>query len=69
MHYSPGKLVWIVVLARASRGWHGLTYTPAVTRVLHDLHRDLFAPPATSAHNLPTGATSAPLPPAERDPI
>jgi transposase-like protein len=39
-------LVW-AVLDRASRGWRGLTYTPAATRLLQDLRRDLFAPPTT----------------------
>jgi transposase-like protein len=38
------RLVW-AVLDRASRGWRGLTYTPAATRLLQDLRRDLFAPP------------------------
>ena len=38
------SLVW-AVLDRASRGWRGLTYTPAATRLLQDLRRDLFAPP------------------------
>jgi putative transposase len=35
------------VLVRASRGWPGLAYTPAATRQLQDLRRDLFTPPAT----------------------
>jgi transposase-like protein len=38
------QLVW-AVLDRASRGWRGLTYTPAATRLLQDLRRDLFTPP------------------------
>ena len=38
------KLVW-AVLDRASRGWRGLTYTPAATRLLQDLRRQLFRPP------------------------
>jgi hypothetical protein len=37
-------LVW-AVLDRASRGWRGLTYTPAATRLLQDLRRELFGPP------------------------
>jgi putative transposase len=37
------------VLDRASRGWRGLTYTPAATRLLQDLRRDLFAPPIPEA--------------------
>jgi putative transposase len=39
-------LVW-AVLDRASHGWRGLIYTPAATRLLQDLRRDLFAPPTT----------------------
>jgi putative transposase len=39
-------LVW-AVLDRASKGWRGLTYTPAGTRLLQDLRRDLFGPPTT----------------------
>jgi putative transposase len=39
-------LVW-AVLDRASKGWRGLTYTPAATRLLQDLRRDLFGPPPT----------------------
>ena len=42
------KLVW-AVLDRASRGWRGLTYTPAATRQLQDLRRQLFTPPADPA--------------------
>jgi putative transposase len=38
------RLVW-AVLDRASRGWRGLAYTPAATRLLQDLRRVLFAPP------------------------
>jgi putative transposase len=37
-------LVW-AVLDRASKGWRGLTYTPAATRLLQDLRRQLFRPP------------------------
>jgi putative transposase len=40
------RLVW-AVLDRASRGWRGLTYTPAATRLLQDLRRDLFAAPTS----------------------
>jgi putative transposase len=40
------RLVW-AVLDRASRGWRGLTYTPAATRLLQDLCRDLFAAPTS----------------------
>ena len=39
------KLVW-AVLDRASHGWRGLTYTPAGARLLQDLRRELFTPPA-----------------------
>jgi transposase-like protein len=42
------KLVW-AVLDRASRGWRGLTYTPAATRLLQDLRRDLLDPPTDQA--------------------
>jgi putative transposase len=38
------KLVW-AVLDRASKGWRGLTYTPAATRLLQDLRHQLFGPP------------------------
>ena len=37
-------LVW-AVLDRASKGWRGLTYTPAATRLFQDLRRQLFRPP------------------------
>jgi putative transposase len=33
------------VLDRASRGWRGLTYTPAATRLFQDLRRALFTAP------------------------
>jgi putative transposase len=46
------KLVW-AVLDRASRGWRGLTYTPAATRLLQDLRRDLLHPPADQADPQP----------------
>ena len=42
------KLVW-AVLDRASRGWRGLPYTPAATRLLQDLRRDLLDPPTDQA--------------------
>jgi putative transposase len=38
------SLVW-AVLDRASRGWRGVTQTPAGVRLLHDLRRDLRLPP------------------------
>ena len=37
-------LAW-AVLDRASRGWRGLIYTPAATRLLQDLRHQLFGPP------------------------
>ncbi|HZD67204.1 MAG TPA: IS256 family transposase [Acidimicrobiales bacterium] len=40
------SLVW-AVLDRASRGWRGLTMTPAAIRHLQDLRRQLLHPPAT----------------------
>ena len=39
------SLVW-AVLDRASRGWRGVTQTPAGLRLLHDLRRQLLDPPA-----------------------
>jgi putative transposase len=41
-------LVW-AVLDRASRGWRGVTHTPAGLRRLQDLRRQLLEPPATLA--------------------
>ncbi len=38
------NLVW-AVLDRASRGWRGMTMTPAATRLLADLRRQLLDPP------------------------
>ena len=38
------SLVW-AVLDRASRGWRGVTQTPAGVRLLQDLRRDLRLPP------------------------
>lgn len=37
------SLVW-AVLDRASRGWRGLTYTPAITRALTELRQQLHHP-------------------------
>jgi putative transposase len=42
--HSCLSLVW-AVLDRASRGWRGLTQTPAGLRLLQDLRRDLLGPP------------------------
>jgi putative transposase len=41
--HSCIALVW-AVLDRASKGWRGLTQTPAAVRLLQDLRRDLFEP-------------------------
>ena len=38
------NLVW-AVLDRASRGWRGMSMTPAGTRLLADLRRQLLDPP------------------------
>jgi putative transposase len=37
--------IFWAVLDRASRGWRGLTMTPAGLRLLHDLRRSLLEPP------------------------
>jgi transposase-like protein len=42
------SLVW-AVLDRASAGWRGFSITPAGTRLLHDLRRQLLDPP-TAIH-------------------
>lgn len=42
------SLVW-AVLDRASRGWRGVVHTPATTRLLADLRRQLLDPPASIA--------------------
>jgi len=41
--HSCLSLVW-AVLDRASKGWRGVTQTPAALRLLQDLRRDLFDP-------------------------
>ncbi len=38
------NLIW-AVLDRASRGWRGMTMTPAATRLLADLRHQLLDPP------------------------
>jgi len=43
------SLVW-AVLDRASRGWRGVTQTPAGLRLLQDLRRQLLNPPTTTDH-------------------
>jgi transposase-like protein len=40
------SLVW-AVLDRASNGWRGLTYTPAITRHLTDIRHQLHRPATT----------------------
>ncbi|MGH9092983.1 MAG: transposase, partial [Acidimicrobiales bacterium] len=42
------SLVW-AVLDRASRGWRGVKHTPATTRLLADLRRQLLEPPVAIA--------------------
>ncbi len=42
------SLVW-AVLDRASRGWRGVKHTPATTRLLADLRRQLMEPPVSIA--------------------
>ncbi|MGH9030049.1 MAG: IS256 family transposase [Acidimicrobiales bacterium] len=42
------SLIW-AVLDRASRGWRGVKHTPATTRLLADLRRQLLEPPVSIA--------------------
>ena len=42
------SLVW-AVLDRASKGWRGVKHTPATTRLLGDLRRQLLEPPRSTA--------------------
>jgi putative transposase len=51
------SLVW-AVLDRASRGWRGLTYTPAIVRHLTELRHQLHHPHDTTGHD-PTEAVTA----------
>lgn len=51
------SLVW-AVLDRASRGWRGLTYTPAITRHLTELRQQLHHP-SDPAGDQPTEAVTA----------
>jgi len=45
------SLVW-AVLDRASKGWRGVKHTPATTRLLADLRRQLLEPPRSiTSHN------------------
>jgi putative transposase len=46
------SLVW-AVLDRASKGWRGLTYTPAATRLLQDFRHQLLEPPAQEVIDQP----------------
>jgi len=39
------SLVW-AVLDRASHGWRGVDMSPRAVRLLQDLRRELFGPPA-----------------------
>jgi transposase-like protein len=52
------SIVW-AVLDRASRGWRGLTMTPAGLRLLQDLRRSLLEPPRQlRPRSTPTRRTS-----------
>ena len=51
-------LVW-AVLDRASQGWRGLTYTPAVARHLAGLRHQLHQPADTDNHQPHTAVTQA----------
>jgi len=53
------SIVW-AVLDRASRGWRGLTMTPAGLRQLQDLRRSLLQPPRQlRPQHSPDSATSS----------
>jgi putative transposase len=49
------SLVW-AVLDRASRGWRGVTQTPAGLRLLQDLRRQLLDPPSSEEEVVQTAA-------------
>ncbi|HEY2200150.1 MAG TPA: IS256 family transposase [Mycobacterium sp.] len=53
------NLVW-AVLDRASRGWRGMTMTPAATRVLADLPHQLLDPPTQLRPKIDTDAGADP---------
>jgi putative transposase len=53
------KLVW-AVLDRASRGWRGMTMTPAATRALADLRHQLLDPPTPIRPKIDTDAVAQP---------
>jgi putative transposase len=50
--------VW-AVLDRASRGWRGLTYTPAIARHLTELRHRLHHPHDTTGHDPSEAVTAA----------
>jgi putative transposase len=52
------SLVW-AVLDRASRGWRGLTYTPAIARHLTELRNQLHHPDDTAGHDPGEAVTAA----------
>ena len=52
------SLVW-AVLDRASRGWRGLTYTPAITRQLTELRHQLHQPHTTAPSQPDDDVTTA----------
>ncbi len=53
------NLVW-AVLDRASRGWRGITMTPAATRVLADLRHQLLDPPTPIRTKIDTTVNDLP---------
>ena len=53
------NLLW-AVLDRASRGWRGMTMTPAATRVLADLRHQLLDPPTPIRPKTDTDAIADP---------
>src|SRR6478735_5650739 len=53
------NLVW-AVLDRASRGWRGMTMTPAATRQLAELRHQLLDPPTPIRTKINTDATTNP---------
>lgn len=53
------NLVW-AVLDRASRGWRGMTMTPAATRVLADLRHQLLDPPTRLQPKIDTSSVADP---------
>ena len=53
------NLVW-AVLDRASRGWRGMSMTPAATRVLADLRHQLLNPPTQLRPKIDTAPVAEP---------